>query len=114
MTRVRIPCANCPWRLDAPRKHWDPSHFVEIWRNCQDDGTNVMACHKSTKQRPRVCQGWVRVLGFEAIGVRLAVMRGQVTTAEIEHRAGPELFTSFAAMLRANGVPLPPRNRLVP
>lgn len=113
MSRLRIPCANCPWRVDAPRKHWDPTHFVDIWRNCQDDGVHVMGCHKSTVQRPRVCQGWVRVMGLDAIGVRLELITGQVTETEIAHRGGPELFKSFAAMLRANGIPRLPRNRWV-
>lgn len=45
---MRKPCANCPWRLDAPPGYWDPTHFTSIWRNCQDDGAEPMGCHKST------------------------------------------------------------------
>ncbi len=114
MSALRRPCANCPWRVDAPRRYWDPTHFQEIWNNCQDDGTNMMACHKSTPEHRLPCQGWVRVMGFDAIGVRLAVMKGEVLQAEVDDRKGPALFKSFAAMLKANGIPLPRRNRFVP
>jgi hypothetical protein len=113
---VRRPCDNCPWRVDAPREFWDPTHFTEIWRNCQDDGLHRMYCHKAGKKRgPKapICQGWVRVIGERAVGVRIALMFGRVTVEELLDRGGPKLFRSFAAMLRANKVALPPRNRQV-
>jgi hypothetical protein len=114
--KLRRPCANCPWRVDAPRGHWDPQHFVDIWRNCQDDGMNVMLCHKSNalpkEERGDVpCQGWIRVMGFSAIGIRLLAMRDKITIEEVEDRDGPKLFSSFEAMLRANKIRLPRRSR---
>lgn len=111
--KIRRPCANCPWRVDAPREHWDPQHFIDIARNCRDDGLNVMGCHKSTKTKFRPCQGWARVMGFEAIGVRIACMNGTLKLEEIEDHDGPELFTSFDAMLKANKIKIPPRNRAI-
>ena len=118
-TKLRRPCSSCPWRVDAPRDYWDPQHFVDIWRNCQDDGTNIMLCHKATalpkEERPEVpCQGWIRVMSFDAIGVRLLVMRGQVTFEEVEDKDGPKLFQTFAAMMKANKIPLPRRSRTTP
>ncbi len=117
-TKLRRPCENCPWRVDAPRGYWDPQHFVDIWRNCQDDGLNVMLCHKSNAvpvaERGDIpCQGWIRVMGFDAIGVRLLVMGGKATFEEVEDKAGPELFPTFAAMMKANKIPLPKRSRHV-
>jgi hypothetical protein len=114
--KLRHPCDNCPWRVDAPRGYWDPQHFVDIWRNCQGDGLNIMLCHKSgalpQEERARVpCQGWIRVMGFDAIGVRLLVMHGEATHEEVGDSAGPELFPTFAAMLRANKIRLPRRSR---
>jgi hypothetical protein len=117
--KLRRPCENCPWRVDAPRGYWDPQHFSDIWKNCQDDGTNIMLCHKSNalprKQRGEVpCQGWIRVMGFDAIGVRILVMRGQTAFEEVEDTAGPKLFSSFTAMMRANKIRLPRRSKMVP
>ena len=75
-----------------------------------------MLCHKAhtlpdnlSKDIP--CQGWIRVMGFEAIGVRLLVLQGRATLEEIEDRDGPALFPSFASMLRANKIPLPKHRR---
>jgi hypothetical protein len=77
----------------------------------------MMLCHKASKipidertEKAPICQGWVRVLGTDAIGVRRALTFERVTMEEIEDRDGPLLFSSFAAMLRANKIPLPPRN----
>jgi hypothetical protein len=115
--RCRKPCANCPWRKDAPTEHWDRQHFLDIWRNCQDDGLGLMACHKASlvaapADKP-ICQGWVRVMGYKSIGVRIAMVRGRVTDREIKDRKGLRLYGSFEEMLRANNVTPPGRNRRV-
>jgi uncharacterized protein DUF6283 len=112
------PCDNCPWRRDAPVGYWDPQHFQEIWRNCQDDGANLMLCHKAMKlpapERPRlICQGWVRVIGLNAIGVRLAVMTGRVSDEELHDTEGPALYESFKEMMEANDIGCPKRNKVV-
>jgi hypothetical protein len=117
--KLRRACENCPWRVDAPRGYWDGQHFVDIWRNCQDDGLNIMLCHKSNalpeKERGDVpCQGWIRVMGFDAIGVRILVMQGKATHEEVEDRDGPELFPTFTAMMRANKIRLPKRSKWLP
>ena len=117
--KLRRPCDNCPWRVDAPRDYWDPQHFVDIWKGCQDDGMHIMLCHKSNaapkdKRHEIPCQGWIRVMGFDAIGVRLLVMRNQATHAEVEDKAGPELFPTFTAMMKANKIRLPKRSQRVP
>lgn len=115
--KLRRACESCPWRVDAPRGYWDQQHFVDIWRTCQDDGTHVMLCHKSNalskEERGEVpCQGWIRVMGFSAIGVRLLALREAITPEEVEDRDGPKLFKSFAGMMRANKVKLPKRSRM--
>ena len=118
-SKLRRPCENCPWRVDAPRDYWDPQHFVDIWQNCQDDGANIMLCHKATAlpkadQGKVPCQGWIRVMGRDAIGVRIVLMGGRATLEEVEDRKGPKLFPTFTAMMRANKIPLPGRSRVTP
>jgi hypothetical protein len=117
--KIRRACSDCPWRVDAPRGHWDTQHFIDIWRNCQDDGMNVMLCHKSNAipaaERGDIpCQGWIRVMGFDAIGVRLLAVQNKITCEEVEDKAGPTLFPTFADMLRANKIKLPKRSRMLP
>lgn len=79
---------------------------------------NLMLCHKANnmpKGTPSaempICQGWIRVMGFDAIGVRLAAMGGRVTIQEVEDKTSIELFPTFEAMLEANHVAPPRRNR---
>jgi hypothetical protein len=113
---IRRPCSNCPWRVDAPRDYWDPQHFADIWRNCQDDGLHIMLCHKAgalpkIDQGKVPCQGWVRVMGFDAIGVRILAMNGKITVEEVEDKDGPKLFPTFTAMMRANKIRLPKRSK---
>ena len=42
------------------------------------------------------------------------MMSGRVSPAEVVDRDGPALFPSFEAMLRANRIPIPARNRWQP
>lgn len=81
---------------------------------------NLMMCHKANnlpKGAPSsempICQGWIRVMGFDAIGVRIAAMHGRITIEEVEDKTSIELFPSFEEMLRANKIPLAPRNRRI-
>ena len=110
----RKPCDNCPWRKDAPPGHWDPAHFRDIWRNCQDDGHALMLCHKS-KPAEKIeipCAGAVVVLGFKSIGIRIAALRGKLDVDA--YASDVPLFPTFLAMLRANGIRPPKRNRWTP
>lgn len=116
--KLRKPCENCPWRVDAPRDYWDPQHFHDIANNCRDDGMHTMLCHKANNlplgaKDPNAppCQGWIRVMGFNAIGVRILSITGKVTPEEVDDREGLDLFESFEDMLRANKIKLPKRNK---
>lgn len=114
---MRNPCSNCPWRRAARTGHWDPQHFEDIWQHCQDDGLRVMLCHKATalpeaEQAQHPCQGWLRVIGRDAIGVRIALRDGTAQYEEVDDTARPDLFGSFEEMLLANGITPSPRNRV--
>ncbi|MDE2101718.1 MAG: hypothetical protein KGL39_31015 [Patescibacteria group bacterium] len=111
------PCNDCPWRRDAPPGHWHPDHFDSIWAGCQDDGLSVMLCHKAAKlpeaERDNLpCRGWLLVMGCDAIGVRLLLLKGKIAPADLKPARGcPPLYATFEEMLRANGVEPGRRNR---
>jgi hypothetical protein len=77
-----------------------------------------MLCHKSVNQPttapPLICQGWIRVMKLDAVGVRLALVRNLITMEEVDDTDVPDLFSTFRAMLLANGIRPPPRNRYTP
>lgn len=110
---MKQPCADCPWRQDAPTGHWHPDHFVSIWQSCQDDGMAFMLCHKSRPaEGVRIpCAGYVLVVGFASIGLRLECLAGRLDPRDYD-AGGVALYATFADMLRANGVRLPRRNRV--
>lgn len=103
------PCGNCPWRKDAPRGYWHPEHFRAIARECRDDGTHTMGCHKSTPERQMVCAGWLGVIGYESIGARILALQGGPTPGDVSLE-GLGMFAGYDDMLAANGVDIPPRN----
>lgn len=120
MPKHSKPCSDCPWRRDAPVGHWHPDHFEQIWHGCQDDGMEIMLCHKAAKlpeaeRKNLPCRGWILVMGFAAIGVRLLMSIGRITPSELEPTPKcPELYESFEAMVLAQGLEPPPRNKYVP
>lgn len=104
------PCANCPWRRDAPVGHWDAQHFKDISVNCRDDGMALMLCHKSNKVEGSPCVGAILAVGLESIGLRIAVLQGKIDLKNFS--TDTPLYRSFEEMLRANKVRIPKRNRL--
>ena len=108
----RSPCEDCPWRTDAPVGYWHKSNFKRLWNKCQDDGLHVMLCHKSRKlKEKRICAGYAIVLGFESIGLRLAAHKGQFDPNDY-HANGIALHPSFEAIMKAQGIRQPRRNRV--
>ena len=108
----RSPCADCPWRKDAPVGFWHKSNFNKLWKNCQDDGLRLMLCHKSRKSRKKqICAGYAIVLGYESIGLRLAAISGQFDPNDYDAN-GIVLHPSFEAIMKAQGIRQPRRNRV--
>lgn len=106
------PCDNCPWRKDAPPRYWHDDHFVSIWSNCQDDGLSLMLCHKSRPPESQIiCAGYAIVIGFESIGLRLAAAQGRFDPGEYSAN-GIELYSSFDALMKAQGLRPPARNAI--
>jgi Family of unknown function (DUF6283) len=106
----RFPCAACPWRRDT-----DPGQFPACRYDALRDtagragaeapiGAPVFACHKSPEGREEACAGWLAVVGYDHIGIRLAVIQGQLPAEALSPGDGwPELFASYAEMAEAQG-----------
>lgn len=96
-------CKNCPFRIASPKAgelggSVPMPDALGTARACMD-GLKVMQCHKSPDSRPSACAGFLSVVGYESIGVRLAVMRGIVSADEVGIPM-PGLYGSMREMLR--------------
>ena len=91
-------CKNCPWRKSSPKAgevggSVPVAGVRSVVRNVTD-GMNVMQCHKSSDAKPRGCAGFLSVVGYDAIGVRLGVMMGAVRAEDVG-RPIPGLYRSM-------------------
>jgi len=96
-------CKNCPWRKSSP-KAGEPGGSVPVAdvrlavRNVTD-GMQVMQCHKSSDDKPHACAGFLSVVGYESIGVRLGVMTGAVRAEDVGKKI-PGLYGSLREMVK--------------
>lgn len=106
------PCENCPYRKDAPRKHWDRSEFEHLLEMEGSQLGSLYACHKLGKVDVKmrgVCAGWLldqKRRGIPSIRLRVLLIRDPevVRAYEDVSDGGHEMFASVAAMCRVNGV----------
>lgn len=101
------PCAACPYRKDAPRGFWDPSHFADVIAQDHDVG-HAFGCHLGPVDgKQDSCIGWLadqKRRNVPNIGTRLRI----ITSADERDRFeridenDPNLYQSIAAMVRAN------------
>lgn len=107
------PCAQCPYRKDAPLKLWDRVEFENLLEQDADPiRGHVFGCHKhrhQPKRERRPCVGWLldqKKRGIPSIQLRLMLMKSEVARKHFAriHSKGLKLFRSIQAMCRANGV----------
>ena len=107
------PCENCPYRTDAPRQLWHPDEFRKVRASEQDPVMGAMFdCHKGKDRlqaEHRLCVGWLldqKKRNVPSIQLRLLLMNKKEASALFERISarGLKLFSSIAAMCRANGV----------
>jgi hypothetical protein len=63
------------------------------------DGLSVMQCHKSSDAKPRACAGFLSVVGYDSVGVRLGVMIGAVRAEDVG-KPIPGLYGSMREMVK--------------
>lgn len=107
----RHPCADCPWRRDAPVGQWSMERFQNLAATSGTPGAEIayggpmFACHKSVAGRDQACAGWLATVGGEHIGVRIAVAQGRLDPAALSPGEGwPELHPTYADMVARQAV----------
>lgn len=94
------PCGTCPFRRDSTPGYWHREHFQSLVDHCQGDGIRWMSCH-CDQSGGTICSGWAYTLGYDAIGLRLAVLLGRFDPDKIDV-SGLDLYASAGEMLAAN------------
>jgi hypothetical protein len=97
------PCNNCPYRKDAPLKHWSVEEFKDLIRNDKLQlGTNY-GCHKKDGH---VCVGWLMdqdKRDFPSIILRVSLSKNKVTREYLDKlNCKSSLFKSIKEMAKAN------------
>lgn len=99
----RVPCAECPWRLDQAPGRFPPERYIELAKTAWDMEITQFACHKSPEGQEFGCAGWVLQSAGHNYGARMAQSRGVLRPAEIS--SPYPLHPHYRAMAIANGVP---------
>lgn len=100
----RQPCAECPWRMDRPRRAFPVEAYRHSAACAYDMAPTTFACHMSGTGNPATCAGFL--LSRDAahnLQVRLKAARGLYDWRTVT-AAGLKLYPSYTAMAIANGV----------
>lgn len=112
LPRVHRPCDECPWRVSAQPGRFPACRYRALQETSGSPGQEaelgapMFACHKSPEGQERACAGWLATVGMDHIGVRFAVITGQLDPVAL--RPGedwPELFGSYEEMVNSQEVP---------
>ena len=102
---VKRTCRECPWKRANPPGKFPPERYVALADTAERSFSGfpqpVFACHMSKEGGEMACAGFLLVVGFDNISVRLAAMQKRLRMDEIE--ADGELYGSFAEMAAVNG-----------
>lgn len=72
------PCKNCPYRKDAPLRHWSIEEFKDLLAKEMDYFGSVYNCHK---QDGTICTGWLMNQDkrrFPSIALRLSLSKNKI------------------------------------
>jgi len=99
---VSVICPTCPWRRGATADPI-PNFDADKARNLRctvgdgsDDFRTIMACHGSTEEHNLPCGGYLAVVGYTNLNVRLGLIDGRYSMPDTE---GIDLVGSFDEML---------------
>ncbi len=97
------PCANCPYRTDAPLAHWSIEEFKDLLKNDADYMGVVYECHKKDG---KACTGFVinqRERDLPSVQLRIFLITTKVPREELEALNSPApLYNTITEMCKAN------------
>ena len=96
------PCADCPWRRDAPTGHFPPEAFQRLAHTAYDMDRDIFQCHDTSDDVPLACAGFLERGADNNLTVRLSYMGGAFDRQD--RSGGHDLFDDFREMAEANGV----------
>lgn len=112
------PCPQCPWRRDTPAGKFSAERYEALSETSGTRGAEagldapMFACHMTDEGAERACAGWLAVVGYEHLGVRLALLRGRLDPAVLRPAPDwPPLFGSYEEMVRVQAPEAPGDNR---
>jgi len=96
------PCADCPWRRDAPLGHFPPEAFQRLANSAHDMSRQIFQCHDTTNDVPLVCAGFLERGAEHNLTVRLARSRDELMP--MDRSGGEDLYADYREMAIANGL----------
>lgn len=97
------PCANCPYRKDAPLALWSVDEFKALLASDKDYIGKVYQCHKKDGN---VCVGWLmnqEKRRLPSIALRLSLSKNNVTAEYLDQlHCNTPMFDTVEEMCRAN------------
>ena len=101
-------CDTCPYRRDTPAGIWDISEYEKLKemdnREYGSAGCATFLCHQSNATGVNTaCVGWLHTHG-DNLGVRLAVMRGELDGADIPYECDEDTYFATGAEAYEAGI----------
>lgn len=97
------PCNNCPYRKDAPLRHWSIQEFIDLLNKEKDYFGSVYGCHKKDDS---VCIGWLMnqdKRNIPSISLRLSLSKNKVTREYLDKlNCKSKLYDTVEEMCYAN------------
>ena len=104
MTKCRIPCATCPWRVE---QHADeiPGFRLDLAEKLVHTtvtafGAPIFACHQSLSEQQVVCVGWLWRYGWDSVSIRLRLAERRMRPEELDPDPSIELHETFDEVIR--------------
>lgn len=99
----REPCAECPWRKDAPVGAFPAEAYRLSADTTHDLSNRLFSCHMSGAKQPATCAGFLMRGADNNLAVRLAMFEGRYDPDHVSD-GGIELYEGYRSMAIANGV----------